>query len=223
MDLADLRGGEGIEVAAAEMIIMRADDDVFVGLARQPCEHIVDRGARGFDVDVKGQVKCVGERERCGLGGGVDLLLSILQRFSRGLKPRFRNRILRLHHDNANIFRATDAAEAGQQIFFSVAQFAVEHDHGFRSVIAGIDGLGNELRVLRESVVAAFFREARGFVAEHDHDFVFDIEPGVVVIVEFVGGGAVSRKDEGSRHLAGGGEAERDKILIDLQIVPGTA
>src|ERR1700686_3547934 len=64
MDLADLRGGEGIEVAAAEMIIMRADDDVFVGLARQPCEHIVDRGARGFDVDVKGQVKGVGERER---------------------------------------------------------------------------------------------------------------------------------------------------------------
>ena len=61
MDLADLRWGKRIEVAAAEVIVVCADDDVFVGLSRQPRENVVDGGASGLDVDVKREMKSGGE------------------------------------------------------------------------------------------------------------------------------------------------------------------
>ena len=164
-------------------------------------------------------MKRVGKSERRGLGARVDLLLHVFQRFARGLKPGFRDRILHLHHDDADILRAADAAEARQQIFFAVAQFAVDDDDRFRAVIAGVDGLGDQLRMLRQSVIAALFCEARRLVAQHNDDLVFDVEAGVVVVVEFVGGGAVSGEDERRRDLAGGRKAEGDEILIDLQIL----
>ncbi len=86
-------------------------------------------------------------------------------------------------------------------------------------MIAGIDGLSDELRVLRQPVVAALLGEARRLVAKHDDNLVFHIEAGIVVVVELVGGDAISRKHEGRRHLARGGKTERNEVLIDLQIV----
>ena len=61
-------------------------------------------------------------------------------------------------------------------------------------MIARIDGLGDELRVLRESVVAALLGEARRFVAQNNDDLVFHVEASIVVIVEFVGRRAISRE-----------------------------
>ena len=148
----------------------------------------------------------------------VDLLLHLFQGLAGGLKPRVRDRVLHLHHHDADILRPADAAEARQQIFFAVAQLAVENDHRLRSVIAGVDGLGDELRVLRESVIAALLREARRFVAQNNDDLVFDVEAGVVVIVEFVGRGAVSREHDRRRDLSGRRKTERNEVLIDLQI-----
>ena len=89
-------------------------------------------------------------------------------------------------------------------------------------MIASIDGLGDELRMLRQPVVAALVGESRGFVAQHDDNLVFHVEAGIVVIVEFVGGRAISRENHRGRDLAGGREAERNEILIDLQITLGS-
>ena len=83
-------------------------------------------------------------------------------------------------------------------------------------MIAGIDGLGDELRVLRKSVVAALLREARRLVAEYNDNFVFDVQISIVVIVEFVGRNAVSREDYRSCDICGGRKAKGNKILIDL-------
>ncbi len=44
-------------------------------------------------------------------------------------------------------------------------------------MIPGIDGLGDELRVLREPMVATLFREAGRFVAQDDDNLVFYVKP----------------------------------------------
>ena len=50
MNLADLRRRERIVVPIAKMIVVRAEDHVFVGLAGQIRQHIVHGAARRFDV-----------------------------------------------------------------------------------------------------------------------------------------------------------------------------
>ena len=72
MNLSDLRGRERIEVAATQVIVVSADDDVFIGLPGQLCQYVVDRGASGFDVDVQREMKRVGEGKRLRLRGRVD-------------------------------------------------------------------------------------------------------------------------------------------------------
>ncbi len=64
MNLPDLRRREGIEIAPAEMIVVRPDDHVFIALAGQPRENIVDRCACGLDVDMERQMERVGESEQ---------------------------------------------------------------------------------------------------------------------------------------------------------------
>src|SRR5437016_4138269 len=117
MNLPNLRRGERIEVAAAQMIVMRAHDYIFVGLARQPGENIIDRSPRRLDVNLYQSVKTLREVKGSGLGTRVDLFLNLLQRFSQGLEPRFGCRVLHLDKEDANIFRPAHAAEASQQIF----------------------------------------------------------------------------------------------------------
>ena len=53
MNLANLRRGERIDVSISQVIVMSADDDVLVGLAREVREHIVYRGPRALDIDVQ--------------------------------------------------------------------------------------------------------------------------------------------------------------------------
>src|SRR6202040_3586396 len=69
MDLTNLRWCQRIEVAATEVIVMSTDHDVFVGLPGQPGKNVVDRGARGFDVDMQRQMKCVRKSKRRRFGG----------------------------------------------------------------------------------------------------------------------------------------------------------
>ena len=61
MNLADLRRRERIVVAVTEMIVVRAEDDVFVGFAGEIGEHVVDGVARRFDVHVDRQVQGIGK------------------------------------------------------------------------------------------------------------------------------------------------------------------
>ena len=53
MNLTDLRWRQRIGVAAAQVIVVRADDDVLVGLAGQIRQHIVDLRVRRLDVDLQ--------------------------------------------------------------------------------------------------------------------------------------------------------------------------
>src|SRR5689334_18794545 len=157
MNLANLRRSQRIEIAAAEMIVVRADDYVFVGLSRKPSEHVVYGRVRGFDVDVKSDVQVFRKGERRRLRAAVDLVLHFFHRFSGGLKPGIRRRILDLQHFNANVFRSTDAAKASQQVFFTVPQYSIDDDERLRAMIARVDGLGDELRMLRKSLMLTSF------------------------------------------------------------------
>ena len=51
MNLSDLRRRERIDVSVAQMIVVRADDDVLVGFAGKIGEHIVHGRARLLDID----------------------------------------------------------------------------------------------------------------------------------------------------------------------------
>ena len=53
MDLADLRRGERIGIAVTEMIVVRANDDVFVGFARKIGKDVAYGGTDGIDVHVE--------------------------------------------------------------------------------------------------------------------------------------------------------------------------
>ncbi len=64
-------------------------------------------------------------------------------------------------------------------------------------MVAGVDGLGDQLRVARHSLPAGFFGEGWRLVTKDDHNFVFDVDAGVVVVMEFVGGDAVAGEDYG--------------------------
>ena len=92
MNLPDLRGRERIGIAVAEMIVVRADDDVFVGFAGEIGEDIVDGGVERIDVHVDAQVQRVGKGEGCGLGAGVDLASAR----RRAICPRRRTNLARL-------------------------------------------------------------------------------------------------------------------------------
>ncbi len=111
MDLPDLRGRKRIEIAAAEMVIMRAKNDILAGFAGKIGEDVVHFGVDGLDVDGKRGAQRVRKVERRRFVRGIDLLLHILQSLSCRLKPAVRDIVLHLGEQNADVFRAADAAE----------------------------------------------------------------------------------------------------------------
>lgn len=90
-------------------------------------------------------------------------------------------------------------------------------------MIAGVDGFGDELRVAGEALVAALGGKSGRFIAQNDDDLIFHIDAGVVVVAKFVGGGAITDKDEVGRSIAGLGIAKGDVVLIELEIGLGIA
>src|SRR5215831_7421952 len=168
------------------MVIVRTEYNVLIGLAREISKHIVDRCPRGFDIHLQRKMKLVRKRKRSRLVGGIDLLLNIGQGLPGGTEPRLCSLILHLYQHDAGVDRAAYAAKLCQQIFLALAQFAVYQDDGFCSVVPGVDGFGNELRMLGQSrlVMAG---EPRWFIAQEDDDLVFYVEIAVVVIAELGG------------------------------------
>ena len=69
MHLADLRRRQRVLVAVAEMVVVRADDDVFVGLARQIAEDVVNRGLLALDIHVERDLSESGNANDCGAAG----------------------------------------------------------------------------------------------------------------------------------------------------------
>ena len=199
VNLADLRRSEGIEGAAAEMVVMGADNDVFVGFTGKISEDVVDGGMSGFDIHGKrgmqGFRKCEGSRFR----GGVDLLLNLFQRLPCRAEPVVSYRVFHLGKQEANVFRTAHAAKAGQQIFLAVTEVSIYQDHALGTVIACVDGLGDELGVSGQALISTFGRETARLVAQHDNDFIFGIEAGIVIVSKFFGGCAIPGEEEWGR------------------------
>src|ERR1700691_4455682 len=97
----------------------------------------------------------------------IDSRLRFRERFPCRLEPCFRYRVFYWGHHDPDVGRAADAAELGERVVFAVAELAVEDDDGLCAVIAGVDRFGDELRVLRQAVIAALRREASGLVSEN--------------------------------------------------------
>ena len=136
------------------MVIVRAEYDVLIGLTGEIGKHIVYGCPRGFNIDLQREMKIVRKRKRGRLGDGIDLLLNIGQGLPGRTKPRFRSFILHLYQHDAAVDRAAHASKLRQQIFLTLAQFAVYQDDGFGSVVSGVDGFGNELRMLGSPVLS---------------------------------------------------------------------
>ncbi len=52
-----------------------------------------------------------------------------------------------------------------------------------------------------EPLISAFRGEAAGLVSKQDDNLALHVEAGVIVVAEFVGGGAVAGEDEPACHF----------------------
>ena len=188
-----------------------------VGLARKIGQHVVHASVRRLDVNFQRELQSLWKRERSGLPQVVDLLLDLSQRLAGGLEPALGDRILHLQQHDADVLRAADAAETHQQIFFALVQLSVNEDDGFSAVIAGVDGFGDELRMLGQALVSALLSKDLGFVAEHQHDLVFYVHAGIIVVLKLVGRSAVAGKHDRTGERARRRKIGRHKILIERQ------
>src|SRR5260370_32790187 len=139
MNLANERWRKRIVIAAAQMIVMRANDDVLVRLSRQIGEHIIYGSAGALNIDLQRNLEIRGKSERVRIRGRVDLILNVGQRLPRGCKPLLRGGIFHLQEKYPGILGAADASESRERILFTIAQFSVDDDDGFCAVISGLD------------------------------------------------------------------------------------
>lgn len=219
MNLSDLGGRERIDVSAAEVIVVRADDYIFISLPRKISKHVIHCGPGGLDVHRERCVLTRRQFERRRPGRRVDLILQSSERLPCRLQPFIGHGILDLRKDDADIFRPAHAAEASQQILFAIAQFSIQHDQRLGSMVAGVDRLGDDLRVARHSLLAGLFGEGWRLEAESENDLIFDVDARVVVVVKFVGGDSVTHEDEWGMHRAGRRKTERYKVLLGFQFM----
>src|ERR1700742_661373 len=97
-------------------------------------------------------------------------------------------------------------------------QLSIEQHNRPRTMVPRIDCLRNELRMLRESVISSLLTKSGGFIAQYDDNLVFHIQSGIVVVVKFICGSAVSGKDQRRVHLAGRRETEGNEILFSFKL-----
>ena len=205
------------------MIVVRANDDVFVGLPGKVRQDILHGGARALDVDVEGNAQIAGECEGIRRCSRVQMILNCGERLPGGREPGLRDIVLGLDHDDAGILRTVHASKSGEQILFAIAQLSVDQDDRPGAVISRVDRLGDQLGMFGESGVPALRRKSRRFVAKQEDDLVLYVEVRVVVVIEFGRGRAVSGKYNGAAGFGRGREAEGNEILIQFQILFGCA
>jgi hypothetical protein len=124
------------------------------------------------------------------------LVLRLVQGFSSGTKPLLGSGVFRLREQDAHILWAADASKPSEQVFLALAQLPVHQNQTLCPVVAGIDGLGDDLSMSGQPLVEGFGGKALGLVSEHDNNFVFDIQTRVVVVVEFRRGDASKYRTE---------------------------
>ena len=90
-------------------------------------------------------------------------------------------------------------------------------------MVARIDRFGHQGGVPRQALIPAFRGKTGRLVAQQHHDFVFYVDAGVVVVPEFIGAGSVAGENQASARFTRGRKAERDEIVVELQLVFGPA
>src|ERR1700722_11430983 len=85
-------------------------------------------------------------------------------------------------------------------------------------MISGIDSFRNESRMLG-GLIAIFRREPRRLITQQDDDLALYIYPRVIVVIVFVGRSPITRKNYRPCSLARCREAERNKIVVEQQIL----
>ncbi len=194
--LADLRRRQRTLVAEAQVVVVSSEDHVFLRLARQIAGEVVHRGMIALDVHLERHLDVIRQRKRGGRRLGIDLLLQAGDGLAGRSQPLVGDRVLDLRDQDPRVLGTGDAAEAHERVFLSRLRFAVDQDDRLRPVIARVDRLRHELRVMGERFLLApgLLLEARRFQAHHQHDLVLHVEVLVVVVVEIGSGDAVARR-----------------------------
>ena len=217
---AGLAGRERVLSAQPQVIVVRADDDVFIGLAGQEGSHVVHGLDGALDVEIGVHADGIGEGEGLGLEVLIDRGFNFLQALAGIGEPLFDAGFLHLHKRNAGIGGARGDAEFLQFIGLARMVGAVgDQDHAGRTVHFGIGCLGGELRVLGEGLAFEDALRVRflGLVAHHQDDLAFDVETGVVVVAVFGRGNAVAGEDHRAGQRSGLRKIERDEVVGKAQ------
>ena len=86
------------------------------------------------------------------------------------------------------------AAESRQQVFFALAEFSVDHDHGDSAVLASENGLADQVAVGRRLALGCTGSGEGRLLAHQHNDLALHVQAFVVVVLPFVGGDAVPDK-----------------------------
>src|ERR1039458_6859819 len=106
------------------MIVMGADDQVFIRLAGQIAHYIVHGPDDPLHIDVLADFDAR-NRERPRLDVGIDALLDFHEIFARAPEPGFDDVFPDLHEENARVGWAGGAAE-GFELFFVIFRLVID-------------------------------------------------------------------------------------------------
>src|SRR5580704_16139771 len=95
----------------------------------------------------------------------------------------------------------------------------VDQKHGLGAMHLSIHGLVHSLgmRGVALAFEYAFVIELLRFVPKYQNDFVLGIQAGIIVVVVFRSGDAVSGEDHIACYVAGGTEIQWHEILLALE------
>ena len=194
---------------------VRADDDVLAALAGQISGHVGYhlRFAPHVDGGLQGEVRREGETGR--LQVLVDRCNPRFQVLAGGREPLVGDTQAHLDEGDLAVTGADQRGEAVELVGVGMVGQVVDENDRFGAVELGVDGLVVELRMAREHFAGenALVVELLRLVAQHDHDFVFHVQPGVVVVAVLGRADAVAGEDQRPGKGPVGREVERPEIL----------
>ena len=222
MHLAYLGRGQRKHFAQPQMIVVRADNDVFVGLARPITHHIVGVADHALNVGVQVNAQRAGESEGARLQIGIDAFDNFLQGPAGFGEPGIGERRLQLEVRNARVFRARHPAEALQVIRLGrIGDRVVDQNQSAGPMLLRIDhfrfkgsmaGGGGALPL----TAAVFFLR---FTAQNEHDLILHVQAIVVVVTIFGGGDAIAREHHFAGNATAAGKIERRIVLFQFEVL----
>ncbi len=187
-ELTDLGRRERAVVAATEVVVVRAEDDVFVGLAGQVREHVGDRRMELRARHVASEAWSLpGTQTMLGVAGGVDLVGRCRAGFDRPSGTTGRPRRCWTCTTGMPCLPAPPSPPnvVNRSGWPRTCLLAVDDDDRRRAELAR---RRMALAITLSSSVEPSFgararSEGRASLAQHDNDLALDVEPGVVVVL----------------------------------------